>query len=60
MPDQSSNPSGDAAFASLEHLAQNLATAERGPLPEGVYEQAKRSLDEAARAVTLGEGAARD
>jgi aryl-alcohol dehydrogenase-like predicted oxidoreductase len=28
--------------ASLDHLASNLAIAERGPLPDDVYEQAKR------------------
>jgi aryl-alcohol dehydrogenase-like predicted oxidoreductase len=30
-----------------EHLAENVATAEKGPLPDDVYAEAKRRLDEA-------------
>lgn len=42
--------------ASLGHLAENLATAAKGPLPDDVYAEAKRRLDEVARA----DGAAGD
>ncbi len=57
MPDQSSNPSGDAAFASLEHLAQAMLTESRGlpPLLEKVIRALYRNA--ARRAGDLGEPA---
>jgi aryl-alcohol dehydrogenase-like predicted oxidoreductase len=32
--------------SSLDHLASNLAIAEKGPLPPDLYERAKRVLDQ--------------
>ena len=44
-PDMSTTIVGTA---NPEHLADNVASAEKGPLPDDVYREAKRRLDGAA------------
>jgi aryl-alcohol dehydrogenase-like predicted oxidoreductase len=35
--------------SSIDHLQSNLAVAEKGPLPAGVYEEARQRLEPALR-----------
>jgi len=43
-----SHPDGNTVIVGIlhpEHLRENIAAAERGPLPANVYEEAKRRLN---------------